>query len=450
MLFGAELEEWSTMVSASSTSVRMILGSYDFDPMYEVAPVSATVWFWGFLLTMAFILMNLIFAMIADYFHVIRESVGVTETVWGDSVNAAKDLWWRMGWRKINFQDGEYKVALLENPYNEVCQGLMEAAQVPASLERDAGHSCLGVTMGFRHIEAMSIEGLDGVRNAGFAEATSKGLQELGADIMAADHLLELVQPHVDAETKRKNDSEVAMVRQFLMLLRKHGENMDDHCRELEEEVTDDLSGLVETLNILQTSVTQCVNEFTVLKQEGIHSLAPPLLALPRPGTLAAREAQEKSLKAPGELLRAIANKQKNPERNGLMATSSHPSLVAQGSALPLMNAPNAMLALANSSHLQAVQAKKDQGEQDRKARALEDVPAWAVEEVEVVESPQSRKDKHRGAGGSVASLLQLGGPAAPAGSELEDNEPQELPAPGQPALPPPQSGDEPAAIMDQ
>merc|ERR1740133_179048 len=120
ILFGCELEEWSTMTQAGATSVKMMLGNYQFQPMFDIAPVSATCWFWGFLLTMVFILMNLIFAMTADYFHVIRGSLGDTDSLWQDSKNAAVDLWWRMGWRKINLEDREWKMAFIENPYNEV------------------------------------------------------------------------------------------------------------------------------------------------------------------------------------------------------------------------------------------------------------------------------------------------------------------------------------------
>merc|ERR1711871_1258528 len=131
VLFGSQLEEWSSMAHAATASVRMLLGYYSFDPMYEIAPFAATVWFWSFLVTMVFVLMNSIFALVADYLHVIRTSIGDTDPIWTDAYNAAVDLWWRLGWRKIQFQDGEYKMAFLENPYGGYVEGLMEVAEVP-------------------------------------------------------------------------------------------------------------------------------------------------------------------------------------------------------------------------------------------------------------------------------------------------------------------------------
>jgi hypothetical protein len=322
VLFGPELESWSTMVGSGATAVQTLLGTYAFDPMYDVAPISATFWFWGFLLCMVFVLMNMIFAMVADYFHVIRGFVGETNTLGEDMYNAAKDLWWRIGWRKINMEDGEYKVAFFENPYNDVSDLLMDNSQVEGvgasitkRMERDSKHSCLGIRLGRRHIEAASVEGLDGSRHPGYKEATSKGLQEFGADIMAADHLLDLAQPSVDKETKRKNESELAMVRHFLHLLRKHRLELDHHCTDLEDEVTDDLTGLVETLTSLEGSTKNCCVFYDNLQVQGIHSLAPPMLALPRPGTFAAVERQQHSMVAPGALLRAIGNQQTNAKK---------------------------------------------------------------------------------------------------------------------------------------
>lgn len=358
ILFGCELEEWSTMTQAGATSVKMMLGNYQFQPMFDIAPVSATCWFWGFLLTMVFILMNLIFAMTADYFHVIRGSMGDTDSLWQDSKNAVVDLWWRLGWRKINLEDREWKMAFIENPYNEVVDGLMEGSELKdTQMERDSHHTCLGVRLGRRHMEALSIEGLDDKQNAGFVEATSKGIQEYGADIMAADHLLELATPHVEAETRKKNQSQLTMVRHFLTLLRNHRAEMDLHCLGLETEVTDDHSKLVRSLDTLEVNVRDCLTEFERLKEEGVHSLAPPLQALPRPGTLAAKEAQAQSLVAPGAMLRAVQQRQfqnASPQKNkgqAAMAELMDSSSNAYTNAM-LMNTAHsngAMVALANA-----------------------------------------------------------------------------------------------------
>jgi len=169
-------------------------------------------------------------------------------------------------------------------------------------------------------LEAMSVEGLNKDTCEGCVEATSKGLQELGPDIMAADHLLELVQPHLLAEHEDKKTSMLHIIRGFVNLLRKHHADMDEHCAGLEQEVTQDHSALARTLDYLEVNVRKCLEEFERLKAEGVHSLAPPQHAIPRPGTLAALEAQKDSMVAPGALLRAIeqqvgaAQRKKGPQ----------------------------------------------------------------------------------------------------------------------------------------
>jgi len=351
VLFGSELEEWSTMVAAGSTTVRFMLGNYEFDPMFEVAPVSAACWFWGFLLTMVFILLNLIFAMVADYFHVIRGSIGDTDSILEDSRKAVKDLWWRFGWRRIQLEDREFKAAFIENPYQNIVQDLMEASEVPASLERDARHSCLGVRLGRRHMEGQSIEGIKPydketkTGNKGYVEATSKGIQEFGPDIIAAPHLLELAFPQVLKETERSNASQLAMVRHFVDLLRQHRHELDEHCSGLEAEVTGDHTNLAEKLDYIEASVRGCLDEFDRVKEQGVHSLAPALQALPRPGTLAAREQQNQSLVAPGALLRSI-DLQQTPVPPKPVMPPIEPHNISNAM---LMNAPQAsVMAIAD------------------------------------------------------------------------------------------------------
>merc|ERR1719456_2023603 len=118
-------------------------------------------------------------------------------------------------------------------------------------MRRDAEHTCLDVRVGRRHLEAMSIEGLDENQHKGFEECHSKSIQEHGADIMAADHLLELAFPYVVDECAAKNESRLTMIRHFVNLLRNHHQEMDAHCKALEDEVTGDHSNLTKSLDYL-------------------------------------------------------------------------------------------------------------------------------------------------------------------------------------------------------
>lgn len=425
ILFGPELEEWSSMVEAGATSVRMLLGSYQFDPMFEIAPVSATMWFWSFLFSMVLVFMNLIFAMIADYFHSIRESLGETDTLWRDTVNAIKDLWWRLEWRKIQFDDSEYKTAFIEGAYTDVVEGLMEACEVPASMERGAEHTCLGVRLGRRHMEALSVDVPTAEENKGFVGMTSKGIQELGTEMMAADHLMELAMTHVVTETDHKNKSELSMVRHFVALLRNHHKEMDDHCQLLEAEVTTDHEDLIKCVSYLEQNVRVCLDELKHLKSVGVHSLAPPMQALPRPGTLAAIEAQQSSMVAPGALLRAIDIQAKMSAKAPGRGPPVPPMLSLAGpgatniAAAALMDAPMsnaALLSLGHNSSLSALgrPVPASAGMDDLPARALTNAPAnAAVAQQFSNDQPQGEMlqlaDNSNGQPPAGARMLQLG-----------------------------------------
>jgi hypothetical protein len=351
ILFGPELWDWSTLVKSASTSLRMILGEFAFDDMFEIAPVSATIWFWFFLLSMTFILMNFCFAIIGDYFHVFRRSIGATPTVVEDIIASLKEMWWRWGWRRERFSEADdretYCAACCLSPYYEVLENLMEAAQVPESLERDSRHSCLGVKLARRHMEALSVEGLTAENNEGFREVGENDLQRLGCELFAAVHLLEGTKPMVDKETKLKNESQLTLIRHLVKLLKEHRKELDAHCTELEKDVllladadseNDGRDGLFRYLENLEDSVKQCLTEFDRLKMTGIKSLAPATQGLPRPGTMAAHEMQEISMIGPGALLKAIETQTQNllrlpPEppdlmnpvhRNALLMKSHH------------------------------------------------------------------------------------------------------------------------------
>jgi len=188
-------------------------------------------------------------------------------------------------------------------------------------------------------MEAESIEALTPENNPGFKEMKSKEIQEYGPDIMAADHLLELCKPHVHKDTSRRNESQLTMIRHFVQLLRDHAREIDSHCTGLEAEVTSDHSHLEKSLVYLDDQVRNCLEEFERLKETGVHSLAPPMPSLPRPGTFAAREAQQQSMLAPGALLRAI-DVHTQPAKPG--SQPPEPPMLTNG------NMSNEMMALSN------------------------------------------------------------------------------------------------------
>jgi len=68
VLFGSEVSEWSTVTKSLQSAMGMVYGRVDFNPMYEIAPLSGLIWLLGFVVTMTMISMNMLLAIIADHY----------------------------------------------------------------------------------------------------------------------------------------------------------------------------------------------------------------------------------------------------------------------------------------------------------------------------------------------------------------------------------------------
>jgi len=76
LLFGQTLPEWSNMSKASNTGFRALMGDFDFEAMYRVAPVSASVWFWAYMLLLFLILINMVLAIVLEAYDHVKHQAG--------------------------------------------------------------------------------------------------------------------------------------------------------------------------------------------------------------------------------------------------------------------------------------------------------------------------------------------------------------------------------------
>lgn len=76
VMFGTELKQWSTLVLANRSTLSVISGRGDFAAMQSISPVAAAVWLFLFVVTVVFILSNLILAIAVENFGHVRSSSG--------------------------------------------------------------------------------------------------------------------------------------------------------------------------------------------------------------------------------------------------------------------------------------------------------------------------------------------------------------------------------------
>eukprot|EP00391_Amoebophrya_sp_Ameob2_P011104 CAMPEP_0178999092 /NCGR_PEP_ID=MMETSP0795-20121207/9863_1 /TAXON_ID=88552 /ORGANISM="Amoebophrya sp., Strain Ameob2" /LENGTH=1155 /DNA_ID=CAMNT_0020691817 /DNA_START=345 /DNA_END=3812 /DNA_ORIENTATION=+ len=97
-LFGSLLEDWSTVNKAVNTSFLALMGEFDFNEMFELSPVTATLWFWSFMIVMTFILLNLLIALIFDHYSSLKFKVGETKGFTSQAMEFIRELNWNMDW----------------------------------------------------------------------------------------------------------------------------------------------------------------------------------------------------------------------------------------------------------------------------------------------------------------------------------------------------------------
>eukprot|EP00397_Hematodinium_sp_SG-2012_P019227 GEMP01019745.1.p1 GENE.GEMP01019745.1~~GEMP01019745.1.p1 ORF type:complete len:461 (+),score=74.53 GEMP01019745.1:1074-2456(+) len=96
ILFGNHLVDWNTTAAAITSSFRAIMGDFNYADMHEVAPISAALWFWCYMILTFLILLNMFLAIILDtYSEIKRGSEPFTASLWDQGLELYLD--WRMG-----------------------------------------------------------------------------------------------------------------------------------------------------------------------------------------------------------------------------------------------------------------------------------------------------------------------------------------------------------------
>jgi hypothetical protein len=284
ILFGAELSAWSTLQQSAGSTVRMLMSNFDFEAMYEIAPISASLWFWLFILSMLFVFSNFLLAIIYDHWESFRKLIGPTPTVWQDIKENIKDFLWRCEWRRELIRDEEYRDAF-NNPYEGNGDGLiaeiLEVAKVDEEYEKATRSSSLGCKMVRRRLETYSMEGIENDGSEGGKILTQLEFRTMGADPYCAEHLLEECEKYVAKESAVK--SHLEEVRNLSKLIRTCKVRLFEHCDQIEKGIDGERGNLWETLGELEYSLRESLDNFINLRTMGVDTLAPPLASQLRP-----------------------------------------------------------------------------------------------------------------------------------------------------------------------
>jgi hypothetical protein len=96
ILFGSQLHEWSTLIQSVNSALAVLGGEFNFDATYRIAPLTATLWFWSYLIFLCFVVINAIVAIVVRGYTDVKVRLGeISETLYGDTVLYMGEQKWR-------------------------------------------------------------------------------------------------------------------------------------------------------------------------------------------------------------------------------------------------------------------------------------------------------------------------------------------------------------------
>jgi len=95
VLFGAQLYAWSTLHMSTQSAFAMTFGKVDYESLHNIAPVSAAIWFWAYIVVVTFILFNMCISIIVGHYTEVRSSLGeVGQSIWVQGKWLCEDTYW--------------------------------------------------------------------------------------------------------------------------------------------------------------------------------------------------------------------------------------------------------------------------------------------------------------------------------------------------------------------
>jgi hypothetical protein len=274
VLFGAQLYQWSTIHNAVQSALAMTFGKLDYESLHQIAPISAAIWFWAYIIIVVFILFNMCISIILGHYSEVRASLGeVGQSVWVQGKWLAEDTYWHYSYefRRLH----RIAVSKMKPKWRR------RLARFADEVERNP----IPMNAMFRQVSANAAEyirksmpTLKHDRNLGGGEAamrevTPETLVGCGCDTVTADELMMRCQRYQSCKADLFNPMD-SLAKQ----LDDHMIERYQHLAELEERVTSQTKGTTQGLEIIEETSArflEAVRKITPAEEE------PPGEAIP-------------------------------------------------------------------------------------------------------------------------------------------------------------------------
>jgi len=273
VLFGTRMEKWCSMSKAIHTSFLALFGRLDLAEMFNDSPVSATIWFWLFMLSMIFVMSNLFFSVIYDHYNTMKIKVGSTPSIFWQMEDSFHETIYNLRWRKDAFRNDGCKVALIGPPSKKA---LLEGFLDQTKASDDARLSCERGSIGYRLYQKRQNDERAAHEKANHTEVDAKQLQKLELDKEGALRLMHKCMQYTKMVSDA-HDNRLTQIQDFVETLYMHIAHFNLRCGAIEEDVTEMVQPIMERAAGLEYELREGRDELNqIATTKGIRVAAAP------------------------------------------------------------------------------------------------------------------------------------------------------------------------------
>lgn len=160
-LFGHRLMAFSELNTAMIQCTLIALGDFDFDELSQELPFSAAVWFWTYIVLVSIIMLNMLLAIIMDWYAEVKQEADGDDPIWVQFSKVITSAWGQREWLKGSIVAEE--VAKLDKHITHVDKELLREL-LPLMTEDQAERLIMDADQFENRVEEQGIKISDAVK----------------------------------------------------------------------------------------------------------------------------------------------------------------------------------------------------------------------------------------------------------------------------------------------
>lgn len=277
VLFGSMMHQWSTLWRSINSAFQATMGTIEFETMYSIAPVAASMWYWMYMVSIVFVLFNMFLAIMYDHYAATRQQTG---DVMGLPMQLRESLsngLWYIWWRFDQIKNREP----VGKSFREILDELLDRAQASAEVIESTQSSVLGPRMLRHQTESRRFKAnftrelfLEHENDPIHAPTAKEDLKEMKIDKELADRFIVACRAYFERQA-HPEETRVAQMRDLIKSSEEGFHNIAgrfDQCNKTLKEILSEMNHHVRSLEL--TSHSTLANLAQAAQEVGIPEAA--------------------------------------------------------------------------------------------------------------------------------------------------------------------------------